>query len=150
MPLTKQLSSHAQAAKAIRADLKKSFPGVKFSVECVQSSNVVNIHYEDGPTHEQVESVTSKYAKGHFDGQTDSYEYSNRRTDIPQIDYVFVHRGISKLIYAESFDELQMSSFAYLNNDKGWEAHRHVREILSDADLTKGFNRLLLHPLQGV
>ncbi len=42
---------------------------------------------------------------GRFDGMTDSYEYTNRRDDIPQVSYVFLNREISDDIYQSKFNE---------------------------------------------
>lgn len=64
-----------QCAKNIRIELKKAFKGVKFSV--TSSYDTVNINWEDGPTYEQVEKLTSKYQEGSFNGMEDIYEYSS-------------------------------------------------------------------------
>jgi len=92
--MARQLSSAALAAKAIRKELKEKFPGVKFSVRSSNFSmgNSVDIAYNtvlhgfdgDGkaPANE-VWKVANKYQYGHFDGMTDSYEYSNCHDDLP-------------------------------------------------------------------
>lgn len=61
-------------AKNIRVELKKSFPGVKFSVKSDYSS--VNIRWTDGPTEEKVNEIAGKYKAGSFNGMEDMYEYS--------------------------------------------------------------------------
>jgi hypothetical protein len=65
------------AAKNIRTELKRAFPSVKFSVRTEQYSggNSVNVSWTDGPTAQQVERITNKYAGGSFDGMTDCYDY---------------------------------------------------------------------------
>jgi len=91
-------SSAANAASAIREELKKHFPNIKFSVKSSNFSmgDSVSISWTDGPTAEQVKKYSDKYQYGHFDGMTDMYESTNRRNDIPQTKYVSENRTISE------------------------------------------------------
>lgn len=91
-------STAANTAVAIRQELKNKFPGIKFSVTSDNFSmgNSVDIRWTDGPTSDEVDSITSKYQYGHFDGMTDMYESSNRRSDIPQAKYVQTSRDMSE------------------------------------------------------
>ncbi len=93
----KKLSGHAAAAKAIRNELKNTYPEIKFSVtsESFSMGNSVHISWYDGPTTNEVDSIVKKYQYGHFDGMTDMYEYSNDRDDIPQTKYVQTSRTMS-------------------------------------------------------
>lgn len=93
----KKLSGHAAAAKAIREELKKAFPAVKFSVvsESFSMGNSVHINWTDGATTKEVESITDKYQYGHFNGMEDIYENTNSRDDIPQAKYVSCSRSMS-------------------------------------------------------
>jgi hypothetical protein len=88
----------AEAAKAIKAELKKVYPNVKFSVRSdnFAGGNSVDIDYTDGPKIEEIEAITDKYQYGHFNGMIDLYEYSNRRSDIPQAKFVTVSRSMSE------------------------------------------------------
>jgi len=88
----------AQAAKQIKAILKKAYPTVKFSVKSDTYSNGdhVDVSYTDGPTAKEVEGKISQFKLGHFDGMTDCYEYSNSREDIPQTKFLFVNRDLSE------------------------------------------------------
>lgn len=65
------------AAKNIRAELKREFPSVKFSVRASHYSggNSVHVSWTDGPTDKQVEAIVNKYEGGTFDGMTDCYNY---------------------------------------------------------------------------
>lgn len=94
---TKQMSTHAHASKLIRADLKKAFPKVKFSVRSrtYSGGDSIDVRWIDGPSAKDVDAIIGVYQEGHFDGMTDSYNYTNRRTDIPQVSYVFSHRADS-------------------------------------------------------
>jgi len=107
----RQLTEAAQAAKLMRAELKKAFPSVKFSV---RSSNYaggdsVHVNWTNGPTRDAVTEITDKYQCGHFDGMIDLYEYSNNIEGLPQVKYVLEQRTISDDVYeakkAEIADE---------------------------------------------
>lgn len=100
----KELSETAKCSKAIREELKKKFPGVKFKVNSGGGS-AINIYYVDGPSYESVDKIVGKYEMGHFDGMTDMYEYDNRREDIPQVKYIFITREISLEYGQEALDE---------------------------------------------
>lgn len=89
--------------RIVKAELKKVFPAVKFSV--TSDYNCVRVSWTNGPCHKKVDEITSKYKMGNFDGMTDSYEYSNRREDIPQVSYLFLSRDISEDIYEKKFAE---------------------------------------------
>ena len=91
-------SSHAAASAAIKEELQKTFPNIKFSVrsESFSMGDSVHISWADGVTAEQVKSISSKYQYGHFNGMEDIYESSNRREDIPQAKYVSESRNMSK------------------------------------------------------
>lgn len=91
------MSTAANAASAIRAELKKKFPNIKFSVrsENYSGGNSVRVGWVDGPSQDEVKSLVSKYQQGHFNGMEDIYEYSNSREDIPQVKYVFANRDMS-------------------------------------------------------
>ena len=112
--MTKQLSSQASAAKMIRAELKQAFPGVAFKVtsDSFSGGDSVDIRWTDGPTSSQVEAITRKYQYGHFDGMIDLYEYSNRRTDLPQSKYVQTQREYSI--------EARIAAIEAVNNRFGW------------------------------
>jgi hypothetical protein len=123
----KKVSTHAAAAKAIRKDLKKAWPMIKFSVtsDSYSGGNSVIINWTNGPTYNQVNSLTSKYEYGHFDGMFDSYEYSNLREDIPQVKYVQHSREISEGTLNKMFDE-------YKSKYNGWENLKDRHEASSD------------------
>jgi hypothetical protein len=76
--------SCAETAKLIRAQLKKNFPKTRFSVKSKTYSGgaSITIHWTDGPTSKLVESVTSAYAGGGFDGMIDM-AYSNESWLLP-------------------------------------------------------------------
>ena len=86
-------SNHAAAAQMIRAELKKNGirATVKSRVYSGGSSVDVKIQQDVCPaTRKQVEAFANRFQYGHFDGMTDSYEYSNRDESLPQVRFVFV------------------------------------------------------------
>lgn len=105
---TRTKSTHAAAAQAIRQDLKKAWPGVRFRVrsDSFSMGNSVDVHWTDGPTSADVNLIIGRYQYGHFDGMQDLYEYSNRRKDIPQAKYVSGSREMSADVRAEIFGEI--------------------------------------------
>jgi hypothetical protein len=102
-------SCAANCAAAIREELKKEFPAVKFSVKSSNFANgdSVDVRWENGPTNSEVEVFTNKYKYGRFDGMTDMYEYSNSREDIPQSKYISTRRDIADEINSVVFDSLK-------------------------------------------
>lgn len=99
------MSNNANAAKMIRQELKQAFPTVKFSVRSDYSS--VNISWTDGVPSDLVKKIADKYQYGHFNGMEDIYEVSNRRDDIPQVQFVFCNRDISETIFQNLFEQLK-------------------------------------------
>ena len=74
-----KISSYALAAKNIRTELKKAFPGVKFSVrsESYSGGDSIHVYWTDGPTADEVSKITDRYERGKFDGMNDIYEYND-------------------------------------------------------------------------
>lgn len=147
---TKPMTPHAACAKAIRAELKKVFPAVKFSVtsESFSMGNAVRISWTDGVTTDQVNEITRKYQYGSFDGMTDSYNYTNSRDDIPQAKYVQVSRDFSDLVmktFAETYRayyglgdvKLHETSQEMQNKVGYWTLGEFTRHKLWSVDLTK-------------
>ncbi len=62
-----------ETATIIRAALKVTFPGVKFSVT---SKNSINVKWADGPSDEKVSNLINHYSCRGFDGMTDSNTYN--------------------------------------------------------------------------
>ena len=63
-------------AALLRKELRTTFPGVKFSVRCATgtASAWINVTYDDGPTHQQVQAIAGRFEGRSFNGQTDSYD----------------------------------------------------------------------------
>jgi hypothetical protein len=65
--------SVAETAKLVRTDLKREFPGVKFSVRSSSYSGgaSIDVRWTDGPTGKDVDRVLKPYEGARFDGMTD-------------------------------------------------------------------------------
>lgn len=147
----RKLTPAAEAAKMIRAELKKTFPNVKFSVtsENYSMGDSVRINWTDGVTTEQVNEIVKKYQYGHFDGMTDCYEFSNNREDIPQAKFVMTTRNYSDEIRQQYFDHAKKTykAFEKINcmNETSkelheaydcWTASNFIYRLLVKKDLT--------------
>lgn len=88
------MSIQAKAAKAIRLELKKEYPSVKFSVrsDSYAGGESISIDWTNGPQTDAVKLIVNKYQYGHFNGMDDSYSVSNKRNDIPQVQYIKLYR----------------------------------------------------------
>lgn len=93
-------SDHAGAAAAIKEELTKAFPGIKFSCKSDSFSmgDSVHISWTDGATAAEIQAISGKYQYGHFNGMEDIYENTNHRDDIPQSKYVSESRTMSDQI----------------------------------------------------
>ena len=71
-PKVKYISC-AETARLIRADLKKSFPGIKFWVRSsVYSMGAsIRVKWVEGPASDEVRKVADSYAGADFDGMVD-------------------------------------------------------------------------------
>ena len=88
-------SEHARAAKAIREELKKAYPDIKFSVRSSSASmcSAVDIETRHKFSYEQqreIYKLLKRFEMGSFDGMTDCYDYDNVNNDIPQVKYISV------------------------------------------------------------
>lgn len=119
-------SSSANCATAIREELKKDFPNVKFSVKSSNFAGGDSVHvaWTEGPTTLEVSKVTSKYQYGRFDGMTDMYEYSNNIEGLPQSKYVQTRREISEEVN-NVVKEAVRKLFNFSNMTE-WEQEREI------------------------
>lgn len=122
MATTRPLTSHAAAAKMIRATLKAAFPTVAFTVRSrsFAGGDAVDVRWTDGPTSDAVDALIGQHEYGHFDGSIDLYEYSNVREDIPQVRHVQTRRDMS--------DDTQRAIVDWLNRYWGYELRLIERE----------------------
>jgi hypothetical protein len=133
--------SCADTAKLVRAALKETFPGVKFSVKSsvYAGGASINIAYIDGPSAAQVEAVAKAFQGAYFDGMTD-YKGSNYNTLDGQAvrfgaDFVFVNRKFTAPILTSIANEV-CRRFGFANEvvivDNGFGAY--INKISDNAD----------------
>ena len=150
------------AIKNIRIELKRNFPGCKFSVT-QRDYTCINIRWTDGPTTGQVEAIINKYSAGHFDGMTDCYEYS--RDDFNKVfgdcKYIFTHRdnsisaieaAISTIAerYRGNLGEDFTATAEDFNSGKLWNVSMNMGGNAYDCNVQQYVHRLLSRtPAQG-
>lgn len=111
------------ASKNIRRELKKAFPGVKFSVRSKSYSggDDIRIEWTDGPTLKAVQEITDKYEQGSFDGMTDMYKYDRRNvwTEVfGGTKYLFTNREYSDSHIQKALDNFgTMDGKTYMVDD---------------------------------
>lgn len=94
-------SDHARASKHMKRELREAFPGVKFSVrsDSYSMGDSVDVTWTNGPTSEQVKTITRKYQQGSFNSMEDIYEDDKSAfsdavgTVLGQSKHVFEKRG---------------------------------------------------------
>jgi len=81
-----EYASAKAGAANIRIQLKRAFPGIKFSVtsEVYSGGDAINIKWAMGPTGREVEAITARYQEGSFNGMEDIYE-NNRENVWPEL-----------------------------------------------------------------
>ena len=129
-------TSHAAASAAIKAELSKAFPSVKFSVrsDSFSMGNSVDISWQNGPTVAQVEAISQKYQYGSFNGMEDIYETTNYRDDIPQAKWVSEHREVSEELIKQVAEQLgQLHKFP--ENDYRENADQTSRRLLYKTEI---------------
>lgn len=96
----------------IRAELKKRFPGVKFSVRKSDYSSVC-VNWIDGPTTSQVDDVVSPFKGGRFDSSQDlsSFENSPFIAVFGGVQYLSTTREFSNALIERAID-LVFSDYA--------------------------------------
>jgi acetylornithine deacetylase/succinyl-diaminopimelate desuccinylase-like protein len=119
-----KLSNAAVTSKAIKKELGELFPDTKFSVksQTFEDGDAVNVTWTDGPTKPMVESIIKKYQSGKWNNDEQEYEVTNKRNDIPQVNYVNIPcRRLSHKVEEEILSKLRVNykECADLNRD-GW------------------------------
>jgi hypothetical protein len=103
MKKTTYKTGAAECAAAIRVELKKAFPGVKFSVRSSTFSmgDSVGVSWTDGPTEPAVENVINRFQYGTFDSMTDCAGIVEGFTG-PGARFVHSNRTVSDRFKAEA------------------------------------------------
>jgi hypothetical protein len=135
------------AAKNIRIELKRAFPGVKFSVKTSRFSmgDSITVSWTDGPQAKQVDEIADKYAAGSFDGSQDLYTYERNawRDAFGDAKYVSTSRSYSDQAIAGAirtaaaryhFNGIQVPTVDDWKNGRAW----NVSPIVGGSMQTRG------------
>ena len=99
-------SQQAQAAAQIRKFLKDKGYEAKVTSSSYSGGNSVEVElYDCSPEiFAEVERFTNQYQRGSFNGMDDSYYDTNRRSDIPQVQYTFVNAKFTRVMWLRAYD----------------------------------------------
>lgn len=89
--MAKELSTHAAAAKALRAEIKKlgiTGAKVKSSIYAGGSSIYVEVGDVAPEPYRKLKEIAQKYQQGSYNSMEDYYDYSNTNDNLPQVKYV--------------------------------------------------------------
>jgi len=129
--MSKIVNQAAQAAKEVKAELKKAFPTVRFKVssKVYSGGSSINIDWNFGPSVKEVEEISSRRQHGNFDGMTDSYNYTgaglevteNGLKEVASAKYVFENRNTKYLNNEYKLRPDILSVYAQIGKMRGWE-----------------------------
>jgi hypothetical protein len=133
--MAKIKSTQAQVAQIIRKWLKANYKGIKFTVRSdsgsMTTSVSVSMNNVDPKTHDEISSYINQFQYGSFDGMTDSYNYDNRREDIPQVRWVSSNNNFDDE-YLEASKLLVLEKYGNDLND--YELNRYIYSVLNDQE----------------
>lgn len=109
--MKRPLTTHANAAKLLRAILKEAFPGTKFSVrsDSYAGGSSIRFSWENGPTTKQAERFGNLLQGKYFDGMIDYAGYNYLTfdgEDFSSVSYVFAEREYSDEWMEEALAEV--------------------------------------------
>ena len=104
--MSKQLSTHAAAAKMIRQHLKAIGVTGKVKASSYSMGSSVRVEVSDitPAVRKELQAFVDQFQYGHFDGMNDYYEISNSRDDIPQVKYTFLEVDYSDELGQKAYD----------------------------------------------
>ena len=161
--------SVTDTAKRVKADLKKAFPQIRFSVRSKKYSggSSIDVDWTAGPTEKQVEGVAGKYHGAEFDGMIDL----KSRTGAPYAnDYIFFQRDMPDVVVSAVMRDMREAygiPAEYENPDRGLDEktqellravyHRPIftlreaaRAHLGQTDLSDGYDPVIHAPRAGI
>lgn len=111
--MTKQVSTHALAARAIRKELKANKIDASVTSQVFSGGASIEILMYDYPpdTVALVEQIVKKYQRGHFSHMSDMYENTNVRVDIPQVTYTNVTNKFSSDMWQRAYRYMLKNAF---------------------------------------
>jgi hypothetical protein len=132
----------AEVAKIIRTELKKNFPGIKFSVKSSRYSggSSINVKYSDGPALDAVKSVIGHFHGASFDGMQDLKEYHVSEYNGEAVrfgnDFLFIDREYSRAfcegVKAHMLAEMAGFYVTEQYNESGFQNDGYINIVGSD------------------
>lgn len=139
--MAKRTSTHAAAAKMIRAELKRNGIPAKVRARTASMMTAVDVRVTDlsPATVREISAYVGQFEYGSFDGMTDCYNMTNVRDDIPQVKWANVR--------VEFSDEMQAAAEAFCAAYWGdWDGMREMdrqtrvyRTLSNDRPNTEGY-----------
>lgn len=121
--MTKQLSSHAAAAKMIRTHIKSL--GIKATVKASSyaygSSIRAEVHNVCPAVRKELKSYVDQFQYGQFDVMTDCYHTTNNRQDIPQVKFTFLNVTYSNEIKQKAYEWVREHCSGYKTSSEKFE-----------------------------
>lgn len=117
------VSVQAKAARIIRSKLRKLFPSVTFSIIASTYANgdSVAIRWTNGPSLENIRSLTTEFQSGSYCCITDSYILDNKNEYTPQVKFIKLYRSITEDVFQFAF-EIAKDKF------NGWDDYLDIDE----------------------
>lgn len=99
-------STQAQAAAAIRAELKRNGIAARVQSRSASMMNAVDVTVTDlAPwTVKRISAFVGQFQAGSFDGMTDCYNYDNTNRDLPQVKYASVRANYTDGVRQRAWD----------------------------------------------
>ena len=155
IPRGTALSEHARAAKNLKTELQRAFPGTKFAARSSSFSggDSIDIRWTLGPTAKEVGEIADKYQEGHFDGMIDLYEndrsaygeavdkvlgrakYVSEQRETPDDLYETIGRALCALQHIE-YDG-PYTRYLFGEHDR-YDLQCHVTQLLSRTSFNAG------------
>lgn len=113
--MAKEISTHAAAAKALRAELKKigiATATVRSSIYAGGSSVSIQLENAAPEPYRKFQKVAKKYQQGNYNSMEEYYDYSNVNDDLPQVKYVNCSNG-----FTDEMLDLSIQTLRRLAND---------------------------------
>lgn len=129
---------HNVVGRNIRTELKRNFPGVKFSVR-KESYDCYRIGWCDGPTTEQVDDIVGKYKTSTFDAYTDYHGSEDNPFSVQfgGVDYIFINKEVTdegRKKVREMFPDL---------NEQNFRSYHFENDIVARATISDSFDQVI-------
>lgn len=127
----------AKVAQNLRTELKRKYPGVKFSVTSSSFSGgtSITVRYEDGPAYDDVSDIVDRYQDSHADAESGDYwDY-----DPSAFNKVFGGAKFTRL-ERDMSAATEAALFAGIGNETraDWDERARIHRIFSDTPLPVG------------